>query len=267
MLNFIALALVGGIFISIITAILGNFMLWKRISYLGDAIGHSSLLGIAIGVIFNKISVIWILLVCVAFSTLLVLLKKIYTFTFEALIVFNIQLFISVGLIILGWFYVSNGSPILSYMFGDILLMTFKDILIMDILAVVVTIYTIVFWKSLLITSINEDIAYAENIKVILSEIIFMTLIALSVAFLIKFVGVLLVPSLLIIPALISNYTARSPIMCFVISFICTYLAIVCGLLLSFIIDIPVTPFITFIIALEFFVVIIIKFIFSLLNK
>lgn len=268
MLHFIALSLVGGIFISITTAIVGNFMLWRRISYLGDAIGHSSLLGIAIGVMLNDISVIWILLVCVIFATLLVLLKKIYTFTFESLIVFNVQLFLSLGLIILGWFYVSNGSPTISYLFGELLLITFKDTVIMTILAFVIISYTAFFWKSLLIISINEDIAYAENIKVILSEVIFMTLIALSIAFLIKFVGVLLIPSLLIIPALIANYIVKSPIQCFIVSGVFTYLAIVCGMMLSFTIDIPVTPFITFIIALEFFVTIIIKFILScLINK
>lgn len=263
MLEFLVYSLIAGVAISVITAILGNFMVWKRLSYLGDAIGHSSLLGVAIGILFNNISIFWVFLVCIAFSLMLVGLKYLYNFTFESLIVFNVQLFLAIGLIILGLFYFNNGSYAMNYLLGDLMLLNLYDVIFMFILMAIVIIYVLKCWQSLLILTINEEIAYSENIKVILNEIIFVILIAGSIATLAKFVGVFLIPSLLIIPALIAKNITKSAIKSFVVSAICTYIAICLGILCSFVVDITVTPLITLVIIIEFIIIMLFKKVFG----
>lgn len=265
--EFICLSLIAAIFISLTCSMLGNFMVWKRISFLGDAIGHSSLLGIAVGVLFHNVNYLWIFLVCIIFAVTLVLLKHISSFNLEALLVFNVQLFLSVGLVIIGWFYISDGTTGISYLFGDLFLLTPGSVTILGCLAVGLAIYITMFWRSLIVITVNTELAYSEGIKVLFNEILFMAMLSANVAFLVRYVGVMLVPSLLIIPALLGNYICQTVRGCFTVAALCNYVGIAAGLALSFVVDIPVTPLITLVIAASFILTISFRFIVCLCRK
>ena len=74
--SFIINALIGGICVSIIAGGLGCFVVWKKMAYFGDSLSHSSLLGIAIGIVLGFNSTIGTFLVCIVFATLLTYLQN-----------------------------------------------------------------------------------------------------------------------------------------------------------------------------------------------
>lgn len=259
--NYVILCLIAGVAISTTTALLGNLMVWKGVSYLGDAIGHSSLLGIAVGVLTNNVSYYWIFLVCLLFAVLLVVMRYLYSFHLESIIVFNVQLFLSLGLVIIGWFYISDGTSGISYLFGDLFLLTPSSVVWLWILTIALIIYISLFWRNIILIAINNELAYSEGVKVVLNELIFMLFLSASIAFLVRFLGVFLVSSLLIIPALLANYITNSIRSSFIVSGVVCYCAICAGLVISFLVDIPVTPLITLVMGLIFLVVIVVRLI------
>lgn len=198
--EFMRLAFVATIIIAPLLGLLGTMVVNKKMAFFSDALGHSALTGIAVGVIFGmEDTTIPMVLFAIVFALLLNWINsKAFASTDTVISVFS-SCALAIGLAIL-----SKGGSFSKYsgiLVGDILSITFMEVIAL----VVVFIITIVFWvltiNALTAISISPVLAKSHQIPVKLIESLFSVLMAVIVMFSIKWVGILIINALLILPA------------------------------------------------------------------
>ena len=142
-----------------------------------------------------------------------------------------------------------------AYLFGDILTVTNQEIKFFIIAAILVTSSLFFIWEKLVLMTINENIAKAENINTKIIQSIFLILLVVFVATCVKIVGILLITSMLIIPAATSRQITNSPGNMAIVSGLLGIISIFCGVYLSIKADIPTGPSIIFVLTLIFVLV------------
>lgn len=208
--DFFARALAGGIGVALATGPLGCFMVWRRMAYFGDSIAHSALLGVLLGVALSIEPNAGIVIMCVALALLLLLLQQQRRLATDTLLGILAHGTLALGLVGIS-FLESVRVDLMSYLFGDILAVTGRDLIWIYGGGGVVLVATALIWRPLLAITVHEELARAEGVRVGLVRIAFTLLIALAVAIAMKIIGLILIVSLLIIPAATARRLARSP--------------------------------------------------------
>ena len=243
MWEIIFLALIAGLGLALSIAVIGNFIVWNRMSYLADSISHSSIIGIALGLISPLMPELIIIVICFVFSFVIVYLNHKFNITKEALLIINTQFSVALGITLIS--LLNPNIIINNYFFGNILGVSIKDVICIMILALLIIMYLIFNWNKILLISINEEIAISERIHALFEKVIFVFLASCAISFSIKMVGVLLIPSIMIIPSIIALNVSKTPLENIVFASIVGFLGISCGILLSTIVDVPTGPLIT----------------------
>ena len=231
--NIIINALIAGVGVGLITGILGCFTIWKRMAYFGDSLSHSALLGIAIGLLIGINSDISIIIVAIFFAILLTFLQNKKILSTDVLLGILAHSGLAAGMVLMS-FLGYKDFDLHEFLFGDILKVSLQGIILIYI--GVIIIYTVIIcnWNKLLILIINRDIAESQGVSYFLYQLILMSLMAISVSVSVKIVGILLISSLLIIPAATAKQLARSPQEMCLISIIVSTLSISLGIVLSY---------------------------------
>jgi len=248
--DFIYRALIASIGVSIIAGSLGCFVIWKRLSYFSDSISHSALLGVALGLATGVGINFGLVIVGGLFATLIVFLQQKDFWSSDAVLGIFSHISLSLGIVVLG-FIGDQNTDYFSYLFGDILSITPKDIYWIFLVMAVVIFVLFINWKKLLLLTLNEELAKAEGVNKIFYELLFMFLIALAVSVSVQIVGVLLITSLLIIPPAIARVFSNSPISMIFSSMIISIISVLLGLYSSITFDLATGPAI--VITLGFF--------------
>lgn len=208
--DFMKNALLAVLLITPLLGMLGTMAVNHNMAFFSDALGHSALTGIALGVILGVDNE---LISMVAFGILLSLIitkvRSAGTASADTVISVFSSAAIALGLVILS---VGGGfSKYSSYLIGDILSVTSSEILILAITLVCVTIIWAFIYNKLTLVSINRELAASRGVRVALIENIFVVLVAVVVMLSIKWVGVLLINSMLILPAACArNFSTNS---------------------------------------------------------
>ncbi len=208
--DFFARALAGGIGVALATGPLGCFIVWRRMSYFGASIAHSALLGVVLGIALSIDINVGIILTCVALALLFLLLERQRRLATDTLLGILAHGALAVGLVGIS-FFESVRVDLMSYLFGDILAVSGRDLIWIYGGGGAVLIATALIWRPLLAITVHEELARAEGVRVGLVRIAFTLLIALAVAIAMKIIGLLLIVSLLIIPAATARRLARTP--------------------------------------------------------
>lgn len=208
--EFLLRALLGGVGVAAIAAPLGCFVLWRRMAFFGDALGHAALLGVALGFLLDLRPEIGVLASSVAFAVLLVLLLRQRRIAGDATLAILSYGALALGFVVVG-LLPGLRIDLAAYLFGDILAVGSLDLAWIygggaAILAVLAWL-----WRSLLAATLNEELAAAEGVPVERLSLALMLLVAASVALLMKIVGVLLVTALMILPGAAARSFARTP--------------------------------------------------------
>lgn len=208
--DFMKNALLAVLLITPLLGMLGTMAVNHNMAFFSDALGHSALTGIALGVILGINNE---LISMVAFGILLALIitkvRSAGTASADTVISVFSSAAIALGLVILS---VGGGfSKYSSYLIGDILSVTSSEILILAATLVCVTIIWAFIYNKLTLVSINRELAASRGVRVALIENIFVVLVAVVVMLSIKWVGVLLINSMLILPAACArNFSTNS---------------------------------------------------------
>lgn len=208
--DFMKNALLAVLLITPLLGMLGTMAVNHNMAFFSDALGHSALTGIALGVILGIDND---LISMVAFGILLALIitkvRSAGTASADTVISVFSSAAIALGLVILS---VGGGfSKYSSYLIGDILSVTSSEILILAATLVCVTIIWAFIYNKLTLVSINRELAASRGVRVALIENIFVVLVAVVVMLSIKWVGVLLINSMLILPAACArNFSTNS---------------------------------------------------------
>ena len=239
--DFIIRAFVAGIGLALITGPLGCFIIWRRLSYFGDTIAHSALLGVVIAYAMNFNLIIAVFAVSCFIALSLLFLQKRTNLPDDALLGLLAHSVLAIGLVLLGILSFIR-IDLMGLLFGDILSVNLNDVFFVWIGGSIVMIVLILIWRPLFAATVNLELAKAEGLNPDLANGIFTILIASVIAISIKIVGILLITGLLIIPAAASRNLSSTPIQMAIISSVIGLVSVVLGLQASMIWNSPTGP-------------------------
>lgn len=208
--DFLLRALLGGIGVALAAGPLGVFMVWRRMAYFGDTLAHSGLLGVVLGAVLGIDPELGVVVTCLAVALLLVLLQRQRLLATDTLLGILAHTTLSLGLVALA-FLETVRVDLVSYLFGDILAISSSDLYWIwggNLLALSALAW---LWRPLLAITVHEELAWVEGVPAFPVRLAFMLLIAIVIAVAMKVVGILLITSLLIIPAAAARRFAHSP--------------------------------------------------------
>lgn len=239
--DFLLRALLGGLGVALIAGPFGSFVVWRRLAYFGDTLAHSALLGVALGFLLHINLTLGILAICQLLAILLFFSQRQKQLASDTLLGIFSHGALSLGLVALT-FMENVRVDLLAYLFGDILAIGSADLVWIFCGGGLALAGLLSIWKPLLAITIHEDLARVEGISVDRINWTFLALIALTVAVMMKVVGLLLVTSLLIIPAATARRFAGNPEIMAMFSSLIGCLAVAGGLFGSYLWDTPAGP-------------------------
>lgn len=230
--GFMQRALISGIMIAIICSAIGTFIVLKRLSMIGDGLAHIALGGIALGLFFN----VYPMFTALIFSAVSALgingLRKTRIHGELA-----IAIFFSAGLavaVVLLSFAKGFNVDLFSYLFGSILTVNETDLQMILLLGILTVGAIILFYKEFVYLTFDEDSAKVSGIPVDGLNNVLVVLTAITVVMSIKIVGILLVSSLLVVPAAASLQISRNFKDAILFSIVVAILSVIMGLMGSY---------------------------------
>lgn len=241
MIEFLLPSLFAGLGIACIAGPLGSFVVWRRMAYFGDTLAHASLMGLALGFLLDINLYLALTICCLALAVILVTLQKQRLVATDTLLGILAHSALSLGLVSVS-FLDDVRIDLMSYLFGDLLAVTPGDLIYIYLGAAVIGFVILIFWRSLLSTTVSEELAAVEGHNTDLMRLILMLMVGLVIAIGMKFVGALIMTSLLIIPAATARRFANTPEQMALLASALGSLSVILGLALSWHFDTPAGP-------------------------
>jgi zinc transport system permease protein len=236
--EFMQRALIGGLLIGISTALIGVFLVLKRLSLLGDSFAHASFGGIALGFVLN----INPILTAIAFVTVaslgidkLINKAKLYG---ESAIALILSFGMAFALVLIG---ATNklDTNIFSYLFGSILTINNTDLIISGVVLFLILAFYKLNYKKILYSTFNNDVARVRHKQIELIDKIFIVLSAITIVIATRAVGILLISALIVIPSLIALNLSKSFKQTLVFASISSVIGIYLGIFTAYFFDLP----------------------------
>jgi zinc/manganese transport system permease protein len=233
----------AGTVVAVIAGIVGYFVVLRRSSFAAHALSHIGFSGAAAAVLIGANPVYGLLLfTTVGGVGIAGLGKRAANRDTEIGIVLAFML--GLGVLFLS-LYKGYAEEAYSILFGEILGVSFSNVLLTLAGGIVVLVLMAVVYRPLLFASLDEDVAEAKGMPVFFLGVIFMILVAIATSFAVQVVGVLLIFSLMVTPAATAQLLAKTPGRVIIISVIIALFATWLGLFIAFFEPYPVSFFIT----------------------
>ena len=247
--DFMKNAFLAVLLITPIFAILGTIIVNNRMAFFSDALGHGAFTGIAIGTAVGIISPMWSAIVfSIAFSVLITIAKnKTRTSTDTVIGVFS-SAAIALGLVII------NTTKYSSLFIGDLLSISSEEVGILFVLAILVVVLWILFYNKVLLVSLNQSLARSRGINTLAVELILTSLIAVVVTICIQWVGLLIINSLLVLPAAAARNVSTNAKQYNLDALIVSIVSGIVGLILSYYFDMATGATIVIVSAVIYFI-------------
>lgn len=233
--------LIAGLALALLGAPLGCLVVWRRIAFFGETLAHAALPGIAIALLTGVPPLVGAALAAAITATLLAMLSREGDTGHDSVLATLAHIGLAAGLIILAL----NGSIRLDPMallFGDILALSSAHVAGTVAACVIGGVFLGWYWRPLVFLTLHRDLARVSGLSARAFDILFLAGLAAYVVLAMKLVGVLLVTSLLVIPAAAAQSFARTPEGAAAQSAVLAGLAVIGGLGLSFGYDWPSGP-------------------------
>jgi zinc/manganese transport system permease protein len=251
--QFMQHAFEAGTLVSIIAGIVGYFVVLRRSSFAAHALSHIGFAGAAGAVLFGVNPVFGLLLfTSIGGFGIAVLGPRAANRDVQIGTVLAFMLGLGVLFISL---YTGYATEAYSILFGEILGISSSDVLVTLLVSLVILAVIAVVYRPLLFASLDEDVAEAKGMPMLLLGVIFMLLVAVATSIAVQVVGVLLIFSLMVTPAAIAQRLARRPQRAVIISVAIALMATWLGLFIAFYEPYPVSFFITSIVFILYLLV------------
>ena len=231
--TFMKNALLAMLLITPLFGMLGTMAVDNKMAFFSDALGHSALTGIAIGVVLGfSNQMVSMLLFGILWAVLITFVKHNSKMSADTIISVFSSTSIALGLVIL-----ARGGAFAkysSYLVGDVLSVTQGDLLALLLTLIAAAVVWVFLFTPLLLTSVNAPLAQSRGVRAKLTEYAFTVLVAVAVMMSIRWVGVMLINSLLILPAAASRNVARNAAWYMRLSVLIALACGVAGLVLSY---------------------------------
>ena len=239
--DFFIRALFAGIGVALVTGPLGCFVVWRRLSYFGDTLAHSALLGVTIAFSLEFNIALSVFITSSVVALFLIQLQKKTNLPGDALLGLLAHSSLGVGLVAIGFLSFIR-FDVMGLLFGDILAVNVNDLLVIWIGGVLILIILKLIWKPLFASTVNYELAEAEGLNPERAKAIFTLLMAAIIAISIKMIGLLLITGMLIIPAAMARNVSNSPKGMIIFSVIGGLLSVFLGLFSSLNFNTPSGP-------------------------
>lgn len=239
--DFLVRAFLAGAGLALVAGPLGCFVVWRRMAYFGDSLSHTALLGIALGFLLGIDPQLGVVASCIAMALLVVGLQQQNRLPTDTLLGILAHSGLALGLVAIA-FLDDLRVDLMGYLFGDILAVTVADLAWIYAGAVLVLCLLVLVWRRLLFATLHEDLARAEGVSVLLLRIVLMLTMAVTIAAAMKIVGILLITSMLIIPAAAARRFASTPEQMAVLAALTGVVSVAGGLWGSLLYDTPSGP-------------------------
>lgn len=231
--NFMKNAFLAVLVATPLFGVLGSFVVSNKMSFFSDAIGHSALTGIAFGVLLGIKEP---MVAMVGFSLILgfaiITVKTQGKSSADTIIGVFSSTSVALGLVLLS--ATGNFTSYQKYLIGDILSIAPKEILLLLLVGVVAAVVWILLYNKMLLTNLHRTLAKSRGIRVFATEQIFALLTALIVSTSIRWTGLLIINSLLVLPAAAARFVTRNTKSYLLAAMIISLLSGIVGLALSY---------------------------------
>lgn len=202
--DFMKNALLAVLLLTPIFGLLGTMVVSNRMAFFSDSIGHGAFTGVAIGALLGGIRPIWgAIIFSVLFAFTITFIKNRSRASTDTIIGVFSSTAVAIGLVIMS----AGGSfnKYSSYLVGDLLSIAPFEILLLFVAFIAVILLWLFIFNKVLLISINQSLAASRGIRTLVVEILFTVAIAVVVTITIQWVGLLIINSLLVLPAAASR--------------------------------------------------------------
>jgi zinc transport system permease protein len=197
---FMQRALLGGLLTGALGGLLGSFAVLRQLSFFSDALGHSALLGISLGILLGINPTLVLIPFAVLFALLVNQLVARSGLPADALLNIVYSTSLAFAVVALSLVETYRGG-IQQLLFGDILGISWSDLTVIAVLLLGALIYLALSLRAQVLLTLNSDLAGAFGVGASRHRLAFIVLLAVVVAVSIKAVGVLLISAFVVIPA------------------------------------------------------------------
>ena len=234
--GFMQRALIAGIAISSVCSVIGLFLVLRRQSLFGDSLAHMAFGGIAIG-LFTNTYPLWTAFVASILAALgITKLRHSTNIPADSAVAIMLSSGLALGILLLS---LSGGFSVdlFSFLFGNILLVSFEDTLLILVMTAVVLTSVSILYKQFLYITFDEEQAKVSGIKVMRLNYLFIVLASLTVIASMRLVGILLISSLVVIPNITAMMLGRGFRKTALISVTLSVISVISGIALSYILN------------------------------
>jgi len=241
LLPFMQRALMAGILTGLMGGMLGSFTILRQLSFFSDALGHSALLGISLGLLLGLNPSVVLLPFAVCFALVVTYLLENTRLWTDALLNIIYSSSLAIAIIVLSFVGQYKGG-LNNLLFGDILAVQSNDLGVSTILLLLCILFVGLTLRTQMLLTLNEPLAIARGVNVAAQRTVFIVLLALVVGVSIKAIGVLLVSAFIVIPASAARLVSRTFNQYVVFSSVLGAVSAVLGMIFSAGFDLPSGP-------------------------
>ena len=250
---FIAILIITPLFGLLSTMVVSN-----KMSFFADSLGHGAFTGIAVGILLGGIDPMWgATLFSVCFAIAITIIKNKGTSSTDTIIGVFSSTSIALGLVLMS--FSSSLSKFSSYLVGDLLSISKGEIILLIFAFITVIILWALIFNKLLVTSLNTSLANSRGMNTLLIEIIFTCTIAVIVTITIRWVGLLIINSLLVLPAAAARNISKNVRQYHLFSVLIAIFSGITGLIISYYLNTVTGATIVLVSSAIFFITLIVR--------
>ena len=209
-LDFMRNALLAALLIGLAAPLVGTFLVQRRLSLIGDGLGHVALAGVAVGVLLDRQPILTALLAAVAAGVVVELIRARGRTSGDVALAVIFYGGIAAGVVIINRVDGSQTSNLTGYLFGAITTTSPADLVVFGVLCAVIVTVTVVLRQRLFAVAGDEEYARASGLPVMALNLTLAALTAVTVVVAMRVVGLLLISALMIVPNAAAQQVARS---------------------------------------------------------
>lgn len=235
-LEFMQNAFMAGTMLSLVLAVVSFFVVLRRMSFIGVGVAHSAFGGVALGALLGISPTLTAIGFAVAISNAIGYIGQQGKLSTDTAIGIFFSLAMALGVIFIGMSDQYN-VDLFGYLFGNILAITRRDLIIIAVLGALVLISIILFFKELLFVAYDREVAFVSGMPVTFLDHFFLTILALAVVISMKVIGIVLVSALLVIPGAAASQLTRRYVSMIAVAIIVALVSTIGGLFISYYAD------------------------------
>jgi zinc transport system permease protein len=239
--DFLIRSLAAGILMVLVAAPMGCLMVWQRLAFLADTLGHASVLGVALGLVLTVNPMLGVVVVILLIMALIHQSMGRPLALSESVLAIISHTGLAAGILLLGIGGFTHIS-LESVLFGDLLATSAMDLLFLALTVMLLLGLLWRHWRAFVALSISPEIAQAEGVAVQRMNLMLYLMIALLISVMMKVMGVLLVGAMLVIPVNAARFFSRSPEQMALLSLFFGLLSLLGGMGMSWQFDLQTGP-------------------------